>query len=145
MSILRLWPPAIVALLLVLPAVAGTFTPGRDEGVSPRTTAHRVRRPRSSGPRGTAQRAADRVLERRVRKAIRADVFLTLAAPVVKVTSRRGLVRLVGRVRTDKEKSSIAFKAGQVARGGGIDDRVTIGDGAGGAAQGISPGASLDR
>jgi len=67
------------------------------------------------------------------RKAIRADSFLAVAAPVVKVTSNRGVVRLVGRVRTSKERSSIAFKAGQLAGVEGIDDRVTIGNGVEGA------------
>jgi hypothetical protein len=69
------------------------------------------------------------MVARRVRGAIRADASLALAAPAVRVTSNRGIVRLVGRVRTDKERSSIAFKAGQIARAGDIDDRVTVGDG----------------
>jgi len=66
---------------------------------------------------------------RRVRSAIRADPFLAAAAPAVRVTSKRGVVRLVGWVRTDKERSSIAFKAGQVAGVEAIDDRVSIGNG----------------
>jgi osmotically-inducible protein OsmY len=49
----------------------------------------------------------------------------------VKVTSYRGVVRLVGWVRTDKERSSIAFKAEQTAEVERIDDRVTIGTGTG--------------
>jgi osmotically-inducible protein OsmY len=80
---------------------------------------------RSSGGR----RAADRVIERRLRGLIRSDPFLTLAATRVKVTSRAGVVRLVGRLGSAKERSSIAFKAGQNALGGRVDDRVTIGDG----------------
>jgi osmotically-inducible protein OsmY len=47
----------------------------------------------------------------------------------VKVKSRRGVVRIVGRVRTAKERSSIAFKAEQTAGVGHVDDRITIGDG----------------
>jgi osmotically-inducible protein OsmY len=74
------------------------------------------------------------VIARRVRGAIRADSFLALVTPVVTVTSNRGVVRLVGQVRTDKERSSMAFKAGQIAGVEGIDDRVTIGNGVGGAA-----------
>ena len=97
-----------VALLLSLSVVAGTFIPRRIEA---------------------AQQAVDRALARRVRQAIRADPFLTLAAPVVKVTSHHGVVRLVGRVPTDKERSSITFKAGQIAGTRGIDDRVTVGNG----------------
>jgi osmotically-inducible protein OsmY len=123
MATLRLLTPATVALLLSLSRVSGTFTPRVE------ATAHRARSTLGNGPRGAAQRAADRVLVRRVRRAIRADPFLTLAAPGVKVTSKRGVVRLVGRVRADKERSSIAFKVGQIAGIEGIDDRITIGDG----------------
>ena len=73
------------------------------------------------------------MIARRVRGAIRADSFLALATPAVRVTSNRGVVRLVGQVPTVKERSSIAFKAGQTAGVGGIDDRVTIGNGVQGA------------
>jgi len=125
----RLLTPATVALLLSLSRVSGTFTPGRVEAVPSNATAHRARSTLGSGPRDAAQRADDRVLARRVRGAIRADPFLTLTAPVVKVSSRRGIVRLLGRVHGDKERSSIAFKVRQIAGVGGIDDRVTIGDG----------------
>ena len=69
------------------------------------------------------------MIVRRVRGAIRADTFLARATPAVKVTSKRGVVRLVGQVRTDKERSSIAFKAGQIAGVDRIDDRITIGNG----------------
>jgi osmotically-inducible protein OsmY len=74
-------------------------------------------------------RIADRMIARRVRGTIRADSFLALATPAVKVTSNRGVVRLVGQVRTDKERSSIVFKTGQTAGVEGIDDRITIGNG----------------
>ena len=120
--------PATVALLLALSRVSGTVTPGRVEAVPSTATAHRGRSTLGSGPLGAAQRAADRVLARRVREAIRADPFLSLTAPVVKVTSKRGVVRLVGRVRGDKERSSVVFKVRQIAGVGGIDNRVTIGD-----------------
>jgi osmotically-inducible protein OsmY len=129
MATLRHLTPATVALLLSLSGVSGNFTPGRVEAVPSKATAHRARSTLGSGPRGAAQRAADRVLARRVRGAIRADPFLTLTAPVVKVTSKSGVVRLVGRVRGDKERSSIAFKVRQIMGVGGIDNRVTIGDG----------------
>ena len=86
-------------------------------------------------PWGEGQRVADRAIERQVRRAIRADASLASAAPRVKVTSRRGVVRLSGRVRTAKERSSIAFKAGQVVQVGRIDDRVTIGNAIEGAGQ----------
>ena len=131
----RLLTPATVALLLSLSRVSGTFTPDRAAAVPHEAPAHRARGVLGSGPRGAAQRAADRVIARRVRGAIRADPFLTLTAPVVKVTSKRGVVRLVGRVRDDKERSSIAFKVRQIPGVGGIDDRVTIGDGVERAAQ----------
>jgi len=75
------------------------------------------------------RRTADRVIERRLRGAIRSDPLLTLAATRVKVTSRDGIVRVVGRVGSAKERSSIVFKARQNAPGGRVDDRVTIGDG----------------
>jgi osmotically-inducible protein OsmY len=127
MATLRLLTPATIALLLLLSRVSGTFSPGRAAAVPYKAPAHRARG--ALGPRGAAQRAADRVLVRRVRGAIRADPFLTLTAPVVKVSSRRGVVRLVGTVRGDKERSSIAFKVRQIAGLGGIDNRVTIGDG----------------
>jgi osmotically-inducible protein OsmY len=114
--------PAAVVLALSL-SMAGALAPCRVEAVVSMATA-----PRALGgkPSRDGQRAADRVIERRVRGAIRADPFLALAAPRVKVTSRRGVVRLVGRVGTPKERSSILFKAGQA---GPVDDRVTIGDG----------------
>jgi hypothetical protein len=120
---------ATVALLLLLPGVPDTFTPARVEAVPPKATAHRARGALGNEPRGAAQRATDRVIARRVRAAIRGDPFLTLATSVVKVTSKRGIVRLVGRVRGDKERSSIAFKVEQIVGVEAIDDRVTIGDG----------------
>ena len=64
----------------------------------------------------------------RVRGAIRADPFLALATPAVKVTSNRGVVRLSGQVRTDKERSSMVFKARQIAGPARVDDRVTVGN-----------------
>jgi osmotically-inducible protein OsmY len=131
MAMLRRWTLATVALLLSLSE--GTFSPGRVE-VPPATTAHRAGGAPGSAPRGASQRIADRVIARRVRGAIRADPFLALATQLVNVTSNRGVVRLVGQVRTDKERSSIAFKAGQTAGVERIDDRVTIGNGAEGAA-----------
>jgi len=124
---LRLWSLAAGALLLSFSQ--GTFSPGRVEAVPPETTAHRARGAPDSAPRGASQRIADRVIARRVCGAIRADPFLARATPTVKVTSKRGVVRLVGQVRTQKERSSIAFKAGQTAGAAGVDDRVTIGNG----------------
>ncbi len=129
MALLRLWTPTTVALLLSLSE--GALSPGRVEAVPPETMAHRARGAPGSAPRGSFQRIADRVIARRVRGAVRADPFLALATPAVKVTSHRGVVRLVGQVRTDKERSSIAFKAGQTAGVEGVDDRVTIGNGNG--------------
>jgi hypothetical protein len=118
--------PAAVVLVLSLGIGAGTLVPRRAEAVASSTTVPRAPRTLGSKPWRDGQRAADRVIERRVRGSIRADPFLALAAPRVKVTSRHGVVRLVGRVRTAKEQSSILFKAGQFGR---VDDRVTIGDG----------------
>jgi osmotically-inducible protein OsmY len=128
MAMLRLWTPAAVAVLLSLSE--GTFGPGRVEAGPLETTAHRARGAPGSAPRAAAQRIADRVIARRVRGAMRADPFLALATELVNVTSHRGVVRLVGQVRTDKERSSIAFKAGQTIGVERIDDRVTIGNGA---------------
>jgi osmotically-inducible protein OsmY len=105
---------ATVAVALSLSLAAGGLVPSRVEAAAP-------------SMRG--QRDADRAVERRLRGAIRADPFLSLAAPRVKVKIRRGVIRLVGRVGTAKERSSIAFKAGQVGRLGDIDDRVTVGEG----------------
>ena len=128
MARLRLSTCVTIPLLLSLLEGTGCF-----EAVRSKPPAHRV--PLGTGPRGTAQRAADRVIARRVRGAIRADPFLAVAASVVKVTSSRGVVRLVGRVRTDKERSSMAFKVGQIAGIGRIDDRVTVGEGVEGTVQ----------
>jgi osmotically-inducible protein OsmY len=125
----RLSKPATVALLLSLSVVAGTVIRRRVEAVPSQTTAHRARGALGGGPRDAAQQAVDRAIARRVRSAIRADPFLALAALVVQVTSNRGVVRLAGRVPTRKERSSIAFKAGQIAGTKGIDDRVTVGNG----------------
>lgn len=116
---------ATVAIVLSLAVVSGALAPRRVQAVTSKTTALRAL---ASEPRDGGQRAVDRMIERRVRGAIRADPYLALAAPRVKVTSRRGVVRLVGRVRTAKERSSIAFKAGQSVSVGRVDDRVTIGD-----------------
>jgi osmotically-inducible protein OsmY len=118
--------PATVALVLSLSTVGVAFAPDRLQVVASKTTAPRAPGTLGSEPWGGGQRAADRVIERRVRGAIRADPFLALAAPHVKVTSRHGVVRLVGQVRTAKERSSIAFKAGQNAPVEHVDDRVTI-------------------
>jgi osmotically-inducible protein OsmY len=123
----RRWTPATVALLLSLSQ--DTFSPACVEALPRETTAHRARGASGSRPRGASQRIADRVIARRVRGTIRADSFLALATPAVKVTSNRGVVRLVGQVRTDKERSSIVFKVGQTAGVEGIDDRITIGNG----------------
>ena len=122
---LRLWTPGTVAILLSLSG--DTFCPARVEALPLETTAHSPRGAPDSMSRGASQRVADRVIARRVRRAIRADPFLALAAPSVTVTSYRGVVRLVGQVGTDKERSSIAFKAEQIAGIERIDDRVTIG------------------
>lgn len=125
---------AMTVIVLSLSMVAGTLALRRVQAVASKTTALQAPRPLDSEPGGGGPRAADRVIERQVRRAIQADPSLTQAALRVKVTSRRGVVRLVGRVRTTKERSSIAFKAGQNAWGGRIDNRVTIGDGVEGAA-----------
>ena len=117
--------PATAAIVLSLSMVSGTLAPRH---VASEATAPPVPYALASEPRGGAQRAADRAIERRVRGLIRADPFLALATSAVKVTSRRGVIRLVGRVRTAKERSSIAFKAAQVAPVGEIDDRLTVGD-----------------
>jgi len=119
--------PATVALVLSLSTAGVAFASDRVQVEAAKTTA--LRTPLGSKPWSGGQRAADRVIERRVRGAIRADPFLALAAPHVKVTSRHGVVRLVGQVRTAKERSSIAFKAGQNAPVEHVDDRVTIGGG----------------
>jgi osmotically-inducible protein OsmY len=46
---------------------------------------------------------------------------------MVTVTAKRGVMRLVGRVPSEKERSSIGFKAGQVVGVKRIEDRVTVG------------------
>lgn len=129
----RLWVPAIVGLLLPALGMACGFAPDCVERKS--TTAHRVGNTPRGGPEFAAQRAADQALTRKVRRAIRDDPSLASAARSVAVTSDHGVVRLVGWVRTDKERSSIAFKAGQTARAGGVDDGVTVGTCVAGAAQ----------
>src|SRR5258708_6175511 len=101
MAMLRRWTPASVGLLLSFSG--DTFCPGRLETLPRETTAHRPQGAPGSTPQGASKRMADRVIARRVRGAIRADPFLALATQTVKVTSYRGVVRLIGRVRTDKE------------------------------------------
>ena len=124
---LRFRTAATVALLLSFPGAWAASTRARIEAAPIKKPAHGARGALGKEPRGAAQRAADREIARRVRAAIRCDPFLTRATLVVKVTSKRGIVRLVGRVRRDKERSSIAFKAEQVVGVAAIDDRVTIG------------------
>jgi osmotically-inducible protein OsmY len=117
-----------VALLLPVLGVACSLTPGCVEPVSRTTVAQRVRNAPRGGAEVAAERATDQGLARQVRRAIHADRGLVSAARAVAVTTDQGVVRLVGWVRTDKERSSIAFKAGQMARAGGVDDRVTVGN-----------------
>jgi osmotically-inducible protein OsmY len=116
------------AILLSLSMASGTLAPRRIEAVVSKTMMRREPGPLRGQAWSGGQRAVDRVIERQIRGAIRADPFLLLAAPAVKVGSRHGVVRLVGRVRTPKERSSIAFKAGQYAPPGRIDDRLSVGD-----------------
>jgi osmotically-inducible protein OsmY len=104
--------------------MACRFAPGC---VETKTAAHRVVNAPRDGFEVAAQRASDQALTREVRGAIDDDPGLASAARAVAVTSDHGIVRLVGWVRTDKEKSSIAFKAAQMARMGGVDDGVTVG------------------
>jgi osmotically-inducible protein OsmY len=120
---------ATAVIVVSLAIVSGTLARRRVEAVPGESTALRAPRPLDGARRSDGPRAADRVIERQVRRAIRADPSLALVAPRVKVTSRHGVVRLVGRVPTAKDRSSIAFKAGQSAWGGRVDNRVTIGDG----------------
>jgi len=119
---------ATAAIVLSLSMVSGTLALRRVGVVAWESTALGAPGALDSERWRDGPRAADRVIERQVRRAIRADPSLALVAPRVKVTSRHGVVRLVGRVRTAKERSSIAFKAGQNAWGGRVDNRVTIGD-----------------
>ena len=131
-SIVALHRPALVTAVIVmsLAIVWGALAGRRVEVVAAEPIALRAPRPLDSARPSDGPRAADRVIERQVRQAIRADPSLVLAAPRVKVTSRHGVVRLVGHVRSGKDRSSIAFKAGQSAWGGRVDNRLTIGDGA---------------
>jgi osmotically-inducible protein OsmY len=124
----------MAAIVLVLSMISGTLALRRVQVAVAETPALGASRALDGEPRGERQRATDRVIERQVRRAIRADAALASAAPRIKVTSRRGVVRLSGRVRTAKERSSIVFKAGQNAWDGRVDNRVTIGDGREGAA-----------
>jgi osmotically-inducible protein OsmY len=130
-SIVALHRPALVTAVIVMSLAIVSGTPARRpvEAVAAEPTALRAPRQLDSLRRSDGPRAADRVIERQVRRAIRADPSLALAVPGVKVTSRHGVVRLVGHVRTGKDRSSIAFKAGQSAWGGRVDNRLTIGDG----------------
>ena len=131
-SIVALHRPALVTAVIVisLAIVWGALAGRRVEVVAAESTALRAPRPLDSARPSDGLRAADRMIERQVRRAIRADPSLVLAAPRVKVTSRHGVVRLMGHVRSGKDRSSIAFKAGQSAWGGRVDNRLTIGDGA---------------
>jgi len=119
-------PSTLATSAVLLLAVA--LGPERVEAEPARTTTPRARRLRDAPPRHPSQRTVDRVITRRVRDAIGADPFLARAVPAVKVTTNRGVVRLRGEVRTDKERSSIAFVARQVAGIERVDDRLTIGN-----------------
>jgi osmotically-inducible protein OsmY len=120
---------AMAAIVVSLSMVSGTLALRRVEVVAGESTAFGAPRGLDRERWSDGPHAADRVIERQVRRAIRADPSLALAASRVKVTSRHGVVRLVGRVGTAKDRSSIAFKAGQNARRGRVDNRLTIGDG----------------
>jgi osmotically-inducible protein OsmY len=127
-SMLRL---ALVTAVIVMSVaiVSGTLARRGIEAVGAESTALRAPVRADSARPSDGSRAADRVIERQVRRAIRADPSLTLALPRVKVTSRHGVVRLVGHVPTAKDRSSIAFKAGQSAWDGRVDNRITIAGG----------------
>ena len=129
--IVALHRPALVTAVIVMSlAIVSATARRRVEAVAAESAALPAPRPLDSARPSDGLRAADRMIERQVRRAIRADPSLVLAAPRVKVTSRHGVVRLMGHVRTGKDRSSIAFKAGQSAWGGRVDNRLTIGDGA---------------
>ena len=125
---MSLWVLAFVALLLPALGVACGATPACVAPLSHETTAHRVRIAPGGDAEVAGQQTADQVLVRQIRRAIRDDPGLGSAARAVAVTSDHGVVRLVGWVRTDKDKSSIAFKAGQMARVGRVDNDVTVGN-----------------
>ena len=122
------WAFAIVALLLAGVALV----PERVEAL-PAATSQRARAMRTGEPRDASQRGTDRAISRRVQRAIRADPFLAVATRAVRVSSNRGIVRLRGHVRTDKERSSIVFKAGQIVGIADVEDRVSVGNRVGGA------------
>ena len=121
--------PILPTLALLLPALGAACgaTPAC-VGPSHETTAHRVRNAPDGGAEVAAQQTADQVLVRQIRRAIRDDPGLVSGTRSVAVTSDHGVVRLAGWVRTDKDKSSIAFKAAQMAGLGRVDDHVTVGN-----------------
>lgn len=118
---------AAAAIVLSLAMASGTRTLRRVAVAAWEPSALGAPRVLEGDRLSNARRAADRVIERQVRRAIQADPFLALVAPRVQVTTRHGVVRLEGRVRTLKERSSIAFKAGQNAWRGRVDNRLTVG------------------
>jgi osmotically-inducible protein OsmY len=121
------WTVAAFAVTLLLQAEPGHVAKAREESALSKATLRQAPCEVGQPLDGAGQRAADRMLARQLRHSIRSDRFLALAAPMVTVTAKRGVMRLVGRVPSDKERSSIAFKAGQIVGVKRIEDRVTVG------------------
>jgi len=71
-------------------------------------------------------KAADREIMQKIRKAVMDDKTLSSSAHNVKIISQNGKVTLKGPVRSEEEKQTVARLATDVAGAGNVTDEITI-------------------
>jgi osmotically-inducible protein OsmY len=71
-------------------------------------------------------KASDREIMQKIRKAVMDDKTLSTYAHNVKIISQNGKVTLKGPVRSEEEKQTVEQKATEVAGAGNVTDEITI-------------------
>jgi hyperosmotically inducible protein len=72
------------------------------------------------------ENAADRDLAKKIRQAVVGDKSLSTYAHNVKIVAQNGQVTLKGPVRSEKEKTTIAAKATEIAGAGKVTNEITV-------------------
>jgi osmotically-inducible protein OsmY len=73
-----------------------------------------------------SENEADRTISQNIRQALTADDSLSTNGKNVKIITNDGTVTLRGPVKSDKEKSTIAAKAQQIAGVKNVDNQLEI-------------------
>jgi osmotically-inducible protein OsmY len=73
-----------------------------------------------------SENEADRTISQNIRQALTADDSLSTNGKNVKIITNNGTVTLRGPVKSDKEKSTIAAKAQQIAGVKNVDNQLEI-------------------